>query len=170
VTRAVLSIGSNLGDRLARLQSVVEALGDRLLAASPIYETAPWGYVEQGPFLNAVVIADDGNLDARGWLRFGHEVERAGGRVRGAKWGPRTLDVDLVQVLDDGSEVHSWESSLVLPHPSAHLRAFVMVPWLAADPGALLTVMGVVAPVSRLVAELDAGDRAGVRPTDLRLT
>ncbi len=170
MTRAVLSIGSNLGDRLARLRSVVDALGDRLVTASPIYETPPWGYLEQGPFLNAVVIAEDESLDARGWLRFGQDLERAADRVRGEKWGPRTLDVDLVQVLDRGTEVLSWGDGLILPHPLAHLRAFVVIPWLAADPGALLTVIGVVAPVSRLVAELDAGDRAGVRQTDLRFT
>ena len=168
MTRAVLSIGSNLGDRLARLQSVIGALGPRLVAASPIYETEPWGNLDQGPFLNAVVIADDPELDARGWLVFAQDLERAADRVRGQKWGPRTLDVDLVRVLDGGTDVLSWESSLILPHPLAHMRAFVLIPWLAADPGATLTVIGVVRPVWRLLAELDVGDRTGLRLTDLR--
>ena len=96
MTRVVLSIGSNLGDRVARLQSVVDALGERVRAVSPVYETDPWGGVDQGPFLNAVVIADDPELDAHGWLRFAQDLERSAERVRGQKWGPRTLDVDLV--------------------------------------------------------------------------
>ena len=82
MTRVVLSIGSNLGDRLARLQSVVDGLGDRVRAVSPVYETDPWGGVEQGPFLNAVVVAEDPDLDAHGWLRLAQELERAADRVR----------------------------------------------------------------------------------------
>ena len=67
-----------------------------LRAVSPVYETDPWGGVEQGPFLNAVLIADDPALDGQGWLRRGQEFEQAAGRVRGERWGPRTLDVDLI--------------------------------------------------------------------------
>src|ERR1700760_3241955 len=96
VTRVVLSIGSNIGDRLARLQSVLDRLGDAVDAVSPVYETAAWGGVEQGPFLNAVVIADDVTLDGHGWLRRAQEMEQAANRVRGQRWGPRTLDVDLI--------------------------------------------------------------------------
>ena len=96
MTRVVLSIGSNLGDRMARLQSVVDGLGGAVRAVSPVYETAAWGGVEQGPFLNAVLIADDAALDGHGWLRRAQELEQAAGRVRGQRWGPRTLDVDLV--------------------------------------------------------------------------
>ncbi len=140
MTRVVLSIGSNLGDRLARLQSVVDGLGDALLAVSPVYETAPWGGVEQGPFLNAVLIADDPARDGQGWLRWGQEFEQAAGRIRGERWGPRTLDVDLIACYSADGEVISRENNLTLPHPLAHLRAFVMVPWLAVDPDAQLTV------------------------------
>ena len=137
MTRVVLSIGSNLGDRLARLQSVVDGLGDAVRAMSPVYETDAWGGVEQGPFLNAVVIADDPELDAHGWLRRAHELERAAERVRDQRWGPRTLDVDLVTCHDaPGSEVISRDDVLTLPHPFAHQRAFVLVPWLAVDPDA----------------------------------
>ena len=92
----VLSIGSNLGDRLARLQSVVDGLGGAVRAVSPVYETDPWGGVEQGAFLNAVVLADDPALDGHGWLRRAQELEQAADRVRDERWGPRTLDVDLV--------------------------------------------------------------------------
>jgi 2-amino-4-hydroxy-6-hydroxymethyldihydropteridine diphosphokinase len=110
MTSVVLSIGSNLGDRLARLQSVVDGLGDGLLAVSPVYETAPWGRVEQGPFLNAVLIADDPALDGQGWLRRAQEFERAAGRIRGEKWGPRTLDVDLIACHGADGEVLSVEN------------------------------------------------------------
>ncbi len=136
MTSVVLSIGSNLGDRLARLQSVVDGLAGAVRAVSPVYETDPWGGVEQGPFLNAVVLADDPALDAHGWLRRAQELERAADRVRDQHWGPRTLDVDLVMCSADGREVTSADDELTLPHPLAHQRAFVLVPWLAVDPGA----------------------------------
>ena len=103
--RVVLSIGSNMGDRLARLQSVVDGLGGALRAVSPVYETDAWGGVEQGPFLNAVLIADDPHLDGHGWLRRAHDFERAADRVRDQRWGPRTLDVDLVTCHDGEAEV-----------------------------------------------------------------
>ena len=105
MTSVVLSIGSNLGDRLARLQSVVDGLGGALRAVSPVYETEAWGGVEQGPFLNAVLIADDPRRDGHAWLRRAHELERAADRVRGERWGPRTLDVDLVTCHDGEHEV-----------------------------------------------------------------
>ena len=140
--RVVLSIGSNLGDRLDRLQSVVDGLGGALRAVSPVYETDAWGGVEQGKFLNA---------DAD--------------RVRGQRWGPRTLDVDLVTCHDGESEVMVRDEDLTLPHPLAHLRAFVMIPWLDVDPDATLTVAGAAQPVARLLAALDPAERAGVRLT-----
>lgn len=168
MTRVVLSIGSNLGDRLARLQSVVDGLGDAVLAVSPVYETAPWGHVEQAPFLNAVLIADDAKCDGQAWLRRAQEFERAAGRVRGERWGPRTLDVDLIACYDE-TEVIARESNLTLPHPLAHLRAFVLVPWLAIDPDAQLTVAEGPRPVARLLAELDPADREGVRLSRLTL-
>ena len=97
MTRVVLSIGSNLGDRLARLQSVVDGLGrdgDSRFRRS--MRRTPWGGVEQAPFLNAVLIADDPACDGQAWLRRAHEFEQAAGRIRGERWGPRTLDVDLI--------------------------------------------------------------------------
>jgi 2-amino-4-hydroxy-6-hydroxymethyldihydropteridine diphosphokinase len=169
VTRVVLSIGSNLGDRMARLQSVVDGLAGAVRAVSPVYETEAWGGVEQGPFLNAVLIADDPALDAHGWLRRAQELEQAAGRVRGQRWGPRTLDVDLVVCHDGDREVTSRDEGLTLPHPLAHLRAFVLIPWLAVDPDATLTVAGESRPVAKLLAELDPAERNGVRLTGLVL-
>jgi len=162
MTRVVLSIGSNLGDRLARLQSVVDGLGEALRVASPVYETPPWGGVEQGPFLNAVLIADDPACDGRGWLRRAQQLEQDAGRVRGQRWGPRTLDVDLIACYGE-TEVLAREDGLTLPHPLAHLRAFVLIPWLAVEPDAELTVAEGTRPVAQLLAELEPADRDGVR-------
>lgn len=170
MSRVVLSVGSNLGDRLGRLQAVVDAAGDRVLAVSPVFETDAWGGVEQGPFLNAVLIAEDVGLDGRGWLAWAQQVERDNQRVRAQKWGPRTLDVDLVCCFDGDSEIFSGTAELTLPHPFAHQRAFVLVPWLAVDPAAKLTVAGRRRPVPDLLAELDPAQRRGVRPTDFVLT
>jgi 2-amino-4-hydroxy-6-hydroxymethyldihydropteridine diphosphokinase len=169
VTTVVLSIGSNLGDRLARLRSVVDGLGDALRAVSSVYETRAWGGVEQGPFLNAVLIADDPQLDGHGWLKRAHEFEQAADRVRDQRWGPRTLDVDLVTCHDRGFELIVRDDDLTLPHPLAHVRAFVLVPWLDVDEDAALTVAGEVRPVEKLLAELDPVERDGVRRTELAL-
>ncbi|MGO9385147.1 MAG: 2-amino-4-hydroxy-6-hydroxymethyldihydropteridine diphosphokinase [Mycobacterium sp.] len=168
MTRVVLSIGSNLGDRLARLQSVVDGLQEAVVAVSPIYETDPWGRVEQAPFLNAVLIADDPARDGQGWLRRAQEFEQAAGRVRGERWGPRTLDVDLIACYGE-TEMISRENNLTLPHPLAHLRAFVMVPWLAIDPDARLTLAAGPRPVAQLLAELEPADRDAVRLSGLTL-
>jgi 2-amino-4-hydroxy-6-hydroxymethyldihydropteridine diphosphokinase len=172
MTRVVLSVGSNLGDRLARLQSVVDGLGEAVRAVSPVYETDPWGRVDQAPFLNAVLIADDPVCDGQGWLARAQEFERAAGRVRGERWGPRTLDVDLIACYEAShgqTEVTSRENNLTLPHPLAHLRAFVLIPWLAVDPDARLTVADGPQPVAGLLAQLEDVDREGVRPTSLTL-
>jgi 2-amino-4-hydroxy-6-hydroxymethyldihydropteridine diphosphokinase len=169
MTSVVLSIGSNLGDRLAHLQSVVDGLGPVIRAASPVYETDAWGGVEQGPFLNAVLIAEDAALDCGAWLRRGQELEQAAERVRVRRWGPRTLDVDVISCHNGPGEVCSLDETLTLPHPRAHLRAFVLVPWLDVDASATLTVNGERWPVARLLDDLDASERDGVRRTDLVL-
>jgi 2-amino-4-hydroxy-6-hydroxymethyldihydropteridine diphosphokinase len=147
VSRAVLSIGSNLGDRLGFLRQAVVGFADVLVAASPVYETAPWGVTDQDDFLNAVLIVS-GPLTEWEWLRRGQALEDASGRVRERRWGPRTLDVDVVTV--DG--VVSEDPSLRLPHPGAFERATVLVPWLDVEPGAVLPGHG---PVADLVAGLD---------------
>jgi len=156
VSRAVLSIGSNVGDRLAHLRSAVAGLGDAVVGVSPVYETAPWGGVEQDDYLNAVVVVDEPGVDAVGWMQRARALEVAAGRVRGVRWGPRTLDVDLVTV--DGAT--SADPELTLPHPRAHERAFVLVPWADADPAAELPGHG---RVRDLAAALGAG---GLRRRD----
>jgi 2-amino-4-hydroxy-6-hydroxymethyldihydropteridine diphosphokinase len=138
---AVLSLGSNLGDRLAHLRAGVAVLEP--VAVSPVYETAPWGGVDQDDFLNVVVLCD---YDADEAWRRAVRAEEQEGRVRDVRWGPRTLDVDVV--VADGSD-----PALVLPHPHAHERAFVLVPWLDVDPDAVLPAHGRVAdlPADRSV-------------------
>ncbi|MFC6577466.1 2-amino-4-hydroxy-6-hydroxymethyldihydropteridine diphosphokinase [Planomonospora parontospora] len=153
--RAVLALGGNLGDRLATLQGGLDALaatpGLDLVAVSPVYETDPVGGPEQGPYLNAVAVAET-SLTPRELLARAQEAENAFGRVRTERWGARTLDVDLISV----GEVVSGDPELTLPHPRAHERAFVLVPWLQADPDA--TLGGT--PVAELLAGLD---KTGVR-------
>ncbi len=160
MTRAVLSLGANLGDRAGTLRTALATLaGDGLVARSMLYETPPWGPVEQPPYLNAVAVVR-GNRDAAGWLARAHELEQAAGRTREVRWGARTLDVDVVTVSrDDGRPVVSEDPDLVLPHPRAHERAFVLVPWLALDPAAELPGRGRVAD---LLAALPADDVAAV--------
>jgi len=167
VSTAVLSIGSNLGDRLALLQSVLDELASRVRAVSGVYETDPWGPVPQQAFLNAVVIAE-AELDPIGWLELGQAIEQAAGRVRELHWGPRTLDVDVITV-GDPAPVRRDTERLTLPHRYARERAFVLVPWLDADPAAELEVDGVLRPVAELLAALGPDERAAVRATDWEL-
>lgn len=134
MSTAVLSIGSNLGDRRAHLQRAVDAMRPWLRAVSPVYETAPWGPIEQDDFLNAVLLVADDDAAPRDWLARAQAAEQAAGRTREVRWGPRTLDVDVIAVDD----VHSDDPELTLPHPRAAQRAFVLVPWLAVDPDATL--------------------------------
>ena len=139
---AVLSVGSNLGDRLAHLRRAVEVLSP--VAVSGVWETAPVGGPQQEDYLNAVLLCD---LDAtRAWQRA-QRAEQAAGRERAVRWGPRTLDVDVVWApppVPDG---------LLVPHPRAHERAFVLAPWLEVDPAADLPGAG---PVRELLAVLGA--------------
>lgn len=164
MSRAVLSLGANLGDRAGALRSAIAALtGDGLVARSTLYETPPWGPVEQPPYLNAVVVVR-GPRTASGWLTRAHELEQAAGRARDVRWGPRTLDVDVVTVTeDDGTPVLSDDPGLTLPHPRAHQRAFVLVPWVSLEPTAVLPGHG---PVADLVAALPADDVAAVTRWD----
>jgi 2-amino-4-hydroxy-6-hydroxymethyldihydropteridine diphosphokinase len=165
MSRAVLSLGANLGDRAGALRTALTALKDEgvLVARSTLYETPPWGPVEQPPYLNAVAVVR-GPRDASGWLARAHELEEAAGRTREIRFGPRTLDVDVVTVTgDDGAPVLSDHPQLTLPHPRAHERAFVLVPWVTLDPAAELPGHGRVA---ELVAALPAADVAAVTRWD----
>jgi 2-amino-4-hydroxy-6-hydroxymethyldihydropteridine diphosphokinase len=154
--RVVIALGSNIGRRIDYLQGALDSLFDapglQFVAVSPVYETDPVGGPEQGPYLNAVVIAES-MLDPRTLLERAQGIETVLDRTREVRWGPRTIDVDLIAVGD----AISGDSELTLPHPRAHERAFVLVPWSQADPGAVLPGRG---PVSVLLAGLD---QSGVR-------
>ncbi|MGW0518002.1 MULTISPECIES: 2-amino-4-hydroxy-6-hydroxymethyldihydropteridine diphosphokinase [unclassified Crossiella] len=156
MSAAVLSLGSNLGDRLGHLQFAVDGFGAAVRAVSPVYETAPWGVTDQDDFLNAVLLVEDPATDEWGWLRRGQELENAAGRVRTLRWGPRTLDVDVVTV----HGVRSAHPDLLLPHPGTPERATVLAPWLDVEPAAVLPGHG---PVAALLAALSLD---GVRRRD----
>lgn len=133
---ADLGLGSNLGDRHGFLQTALDALvasGCGVVGVSRVYETAPVGGPEQGPYLNAVVRVE---TDLGPWevLALAHAIEDAAGRVREERWGPRTLDVDVLRY--EGFE--SADAALTLPHPRMHERAFVLVPLADVDPSVSL--------------------------------
>jgi len=160
MSAAVLSIGSNMGDRLGYLRGCVALLGDVVRAASPVYSTEPWGAVEadvvREEFLNAILLVEDPTADAREWLRRGQRCETAAQRTREVRWGSRTLDVDVIDV----EQTRQDDPQLTLPHPRAHQRAFVLVPWLDVAPDAVLAGHGRVAD---LVAALPTAERRSVR-------
>jgi 2-amino-4-hydroxy-6-hydroxymethyldihydropteridine diphosphokinase len=122
MTRAFLGLGSNLGDRLAELRRAVAALPD-VVAVSPVYETAPVGGPEQGAFLNLVVELDTPR-GPRELLDVCRRLEAEAQRVRQERWGPRTLDVDVLWV--DGEIVD--DPDLQVPHPRMWQRRFVLAP------------------------------------------
>ena len=166
VRRCVLAIGSNLGERLNNLQGAVNSLADTpevwITAVSPIYETAPIDAPEGSKdFLNAVVLADT-TLSARTLLERALAIEDAYGRERTEEPGaPRTLDVDLIVVGDRRAS----DDDLVLPHPKAHERAFVLAPWHDVEPDAELLDHGLVAELLAKTAEQEVSVR-----DDLSLT
>lgn len=149
IRRAVLSIGSNLGDRVYNLQGAVDALGDTpevwLTGVSPVYETDPVDAPEGSEdFLNIVVTIDT-TLSAPTLLDRALAIESAYGRERGVELhAPRTLDVDLIVVGDRRSDTEA----LQLPHPQAHERGFVLQPWLDLEPDAEIPGVG---PISVLL-------------------
>ena len=158
MTHAFLALGSNLGDRARHLQSAVDGLarapGVRVLAVSRVYETDPVGGPAQGPYLNAVVLART-TRTAREVLALAHAAEDAAGRVRDVRWGPRTLDVDVISYGD----LTVSDDTLTLPHPRAAERAFVLAPWHDVDPDAVLPGCGRVADLLGWVGP------AGIRRT-----
>ena len=155
MTAAVLSLGANLGDRLAALQGAVDLLAAEVdvVAVSPVYETEPVGGVVQPEFLNAVVLVETA-LAPRALLALAQRVEGVGGRVRAQRWGPRTLDVDIVAYGD----VVTDDPVVTLPHPRAFQRAFVLAPWLDVEPDAKLP--------EGAVADLLGTARGAVRRTE----
>ncbi len=155
----VLALGSNLGDRLAMLQGAVQVLlsqpGLTLTALSPVYQTVPVGGPPQPEYLNAVLVAR-ATLSPKAVLALCHQAEQAFQRTRSEVWGPRTLDVDIIVYGDLVSD----DPVLTLPHPRARERAFVLAPWLDAEPAAVIPGQGRVADL------LATAGREGVRRRD----
>lgn len=156
--QTVLALGSNLGDRQEILQGGVDAIAGigqvRVVAVSPLYQTAPVGGPPQPDYLNAVVLART-TLPSRDLLDQLHEIEAAFDRVRMVRWGARTLDIDIITAGDERSD----DPELTLPHPRAHERAFVLAPWHDVDPDATLPGLGPVADL------LEQTGRSGIRRT-----
>lgn len=158
IRRAVLALGSNLGDRMATLQGALDTLADTpdvwVTAVSPIYETEPVDAPAGSErFLNAVILADT-TLPAHTLLDRALAIEDAFDRVRGVeKNAPRTLDVDVIVVGDRRAD----DPMLTLPHPRAKERAFVLQPWHDVEPDAVLLDAG---PVKELLQALDASGLA----------
>lgn len=136
MTTAILALGSNLGDRFANLQNGIVFLhgadGLNVQRVSPVIETPPVGGPEQGPYLNAVCEVTT-ELPAQDVLGHCQAAEQAADRVREERWGPRTLDVDIIAF---GAEM-SADPDLTLPHPRAHERSFVLTPWALMDADAV---------------------------------
>lgn len=148
VARVVIGLGSNLGDRLATLRAAAKAIAEHapIAAESHVYETAPVGGPEQGAFLNAAVVVEWGG-EPLALLDVLQEIERTLGRTRDVRWGPRTIDLDVLW-FDDGRSID--HARLVVPHPRLALRAFALRPLLDVAPSAPF-----VAPVDQDVRETD---------------
>lgn len=174
--QAVIALGTNLGRRVATLRGAVDLLrrvdGLDVVTVSPLVETDPVGGVEQPDFLNAVVLART-RLTGPHLMCELHRIEASFGRTRDVRWGARTLDLDLVQLGTPGEadEVRCGgdraaaavdpSAELALPHPRAHERAFVMVPWREAAPWARVRTPNGVVGIDDVVGQLDC---TGVRP------
>lgn len=163
----VLALGANLADPAQTLQAAVRELSElcglQVGAVSPLFVTTPVGGPDQPDYLNAVVLA---STTRSPWdlLQACQGIETRHGRERSVRWGPRTMDIDLVAVGVPGSpgEVVQADPELTLPHPRAHERAFVLAPWAALDPAARLRLPdGTLGLVQELLA--NAPDREGVR-------
>jgi 2-amino-4-hydroxy-6-hydroxymethyldihydropteridine diphosphokinase len=136
--RAAIALGSNLGDRIHILRDAISALSHvgRVTAVSGLYETAPVGGPQQEDYLNAVVILET-DLDPEPLLVRLHEIEDGAGRRRVVRWGPRTLDLDLIAMADAAGPIRR-RGELELPHPRAHERRFVLEPLVEVWPEVVL--------------------------------
>lgn len=170
-TPVVVALGANLGDPAATLTAAIAAMGRvpglRVTAASPLVESDPVGGPQgQAAYLNAVVLGGyTGAPEAL--LRELHAIEHAHGRTREIRWGARTVDLDLIQFGVPGTAAERCrdEPELTLPHPRAAQRAFVLVPWAAVAPDAVLRLgPRVTDPVVSVTTALAALDTSGVRP------
>ena len=155
---AVLSLGSNLGDRLGHLRAGLEVLAmyASVDAVSAVYETEPVGVRGQRSYFNCVAML--GTADP--WLAFAAAAaaEATRGRLRSTRWGPRTLDVDVITV----DSITRDDATLTLPHPRAAERAFVLRPWLDLDPDAEIAQQGPVWRLLRMLPDKNAVRRVAV--------
>jgi len=144
VTRAYVGLGANLGPREVTLLRAADLLaaadGVEVVAVSQLRETDPVGFVEQPPFLNGA-IALDTSLSPRAVLELLLEIEEELGRVRGERWGPRTVDLDLLVYGDERVD----EDGLHVPHPRLHERRFALEPLAELDPELVIPGLGSVA-------------------------
>ena len=147
--RAVVALGSNIGEPRENLNLAIALLREatEVVAVSSYYQTKPVGYLDQPDFLNAVCLIES-ELPAMDLLKMLHGIEKAMGRERSIQWGPRTIDLDLIQY---GALLSNAEE-LKLPHPRAHERKFVLEPWLEIEPDAVLLTHG---KISELLKTLD---------------
>lgn len=164
-TEAYLNLGANLGDAADTLDQAVAAL-DRhpditVTRRSSLFRTAPWGGVDQADFLNLGVLVTT-TLSALELLSVAQGIEVACGRTRELRWGPRTLDIDLIRFGDEDGEQHSRSPRLTLPHPHAHERAFVLAPWAELVGDTLIDTPQGRRPISAVLAELDDQDIARI--------
>ena len=154
MTVAYISIGSNIGDRLHHLTEAVRALhsynGVKVVAVSSIYETAPVGYTDQADFLNLALCVET-VLGAQQLLGVCQEIEQELGRIRDIRWGPRTVDLDILLYNNDNIEAEN----LIVPHPRMHERAFVLIPLLEIAPAIAHPANGKL--FSEETAVLDSG-------------
>jgi 2-amino-4-hydroxy-6-hydroxymethyldihydropteridine diphosphokinase len=168
MTSALLSLGGNLGDRFGYLRGAIDGLADVLVRASGVYESPPWGDPDQPAYLNAVALVHADGATACDWLARAQALEEQAGRVRDPerRFGPRTLDVDVIMVWsDDGRPIVSADPDLTLPHPRAHERPFILRPWSDIQPYAKLPCRGWIGELLQTPADL-----AGVAPrADLTL-
>ena len=146
--KAVIALGANIGDPKAQMDLAVAMLREvtELISVSEYFSTKPISDIEQPDYLNAVCIVES-ELPAIDLLSLLHGIEKALGRERLEKWGPRTIDLDLIQY---GSLLSSADE-LKLPHPRAHERRFVLEPWISIDPEAILLTHG---KISELLVQL----------------
>ena len=146
--KAVISLGANIGDPKAQMDLAVAMLREatEVISVSAYFSTKPVSDIEQPDYLNAICVAEC-DLPALDLLAVLHGIEKTLGRERLEKWGPRTIDLDLIQY----GSLLSAADELTLPHPRAHERRFVLEPWISIDPEAILLTHG---KVSELLAQL----------------
>ena len=148
--KAVIALGANLGDPQENIDLAVALLREAtdIQSLSSMYRTRPVGGPEQPDYINAVALAES-DLPAADFLSMLHGIETALGRQRNEHWGPRTIDLDLIQY----GSILSYSDELTLPHPRAHERRFVLEPWHEIDPDGILLTHGRIDALLRALLE-----------------